>query len=150
MGYALFAQRKLVLDAQLNSAQLQQTQRSNEQFKLATDTLSLEQQLSSLTASQAFELSALYEQLAEVQGTNISDARARIQADIEALKQIHTAEQDLINRQVYLVGVKEAAIEMEVKHLDTQVTKLQKELEAVEEAEGKAIDRATPKFNGIG
>ena len=150
MGYALFAQRKLVLDAQLNSAQLQQTQRSNEQFKLATDTLSLEQELSSLTASQAFELSALYEQLATVQGTDISDARARIQADIEALKQIHTAEQDLINRQVYLVGVKEAAIEMEVKHLDTQVTKLQKELEAVEEAEGKAIDRATPKFNGIG
>ena len=30
MGYALFAQRKLVLDGQLNNAQLQQTQRSNE------------------------------------------------------------------------------------------------------------------------
>ena len=30
------------------------------------------------------------------------------------------------------------------------VSALQKQLEAVEEAEGKAIDRATPKFNGVG
>ena len=27
---------------------------------------------------------------------------------------------------------------------------LQKQLEAVEQAESKAIDRATPKFNGVG
>ena len=45
---------------------------------------------------------------------------------------------------------KENAIEMEVKRLDTQVSSLQKQLEAVEEAESSAIDRATPKFNGVG
>ena len=39
---------------------------------------------------------------------------------------------------------------MEVKRLDTQVTTLQKQLEAVEEAEGAAIDRANPKFKGVG
>ena len=49
-----------------------------------------------------------------------------------------------------MVSVKENAIEMEVKRLDTQVSALQKQLEAVEEAEGDAIKRATPKFKGVG
>ena len=60
MSYALFAQRKLTLTGQLNCVSLQQTQRSNEQYQLATNTLSLQQQLSSLQASQAGELAELY------------------------------------------------------------------------------------------
>ena len=43
MGYALFAQRKVQLTGQLNAVSLQQTQRSNEQYLLATNTLSLQQ-----------------------------------------------------------------------------------------------------------
>ena len=39
---------------------------------------------------------------------------------------------------------------MEVKRLDTMVTALQQQLEAVEQAEGQAIQRATPKFKGVG
>ena len=39
---------------------------------------------------------------------------------------------------------------MEVKRLDTMVTTLQQQLKAVEEAEGSAIERATPKFAGVG
>lgn len=147
MGYALFAQRKLVLDGQLNSAQLQQTQRSNEQYALATQTLSLNQQLTSMSASQAGELAGLYEQLAEADGTTQRD---RINAQIQQKQQEYEQEVDSINREIYQVSVKENAIEMEVKRLDTMVTTLQKQLEAVEEAEGSAIDRATPKFNGVG
>ena len=147
MGYALFAQRKLVLDGQLNSAQLQQTQRSNEQYALATQTLSLNQQLTSMSASQAGELAGLYEQLAEADGTIQRD---RINAQIQQKQQEYEQEVDSINREIYQVSVKENAIEMEVKRLDTMVTTLQKQLEAVEEAEGSAIDRATPKFNGVG
>ena len=147
MGYALFAQRKLVLDGQLNSAQLQQTQRSNEQYALATQTLSLQQQLTSMNASQSGELAALYEQLAEASGTAQRD---RINAQIQQKQQEFEQEIDSINREIYEVSVKENAIEMEVKRLDTMVTTLQKQLEAVEEAEGSAIDRATPKFNGVG
>ena len=64
MGYALFAQRKLVLDNQLNATQLQQTQRSNEQYQLATDSMSLQQKLSSLQTNQALRLQPLYDQLA--------------------------------------------------------------------------------------
>ena len=38
---------------------------------------------------------------------------------------------------------------MEVKRLDTQISALQKQLEAVEQAESGGIDRATPKFKGV-
>lgn len=147
MGYALFAQRKLVLDGQLNNAQLQQTQRSNEQYALATQTLSLQQQLTSMNASQSGELADLYAQLAEADD---DDARSSINAQIKQKELEFEQEVDDINRQIYQVSVKENAIEMEVKRLDTMVTTLQKQLEAVEEAEGSAIDRATPKFKGVG
>lgn len=146
MGYALFAQRKLVLDGQLNSAQLQQTQRSNEQYALATKTLSLQQQLTSLNASQSNELAALYADLASAE----SGMRDSINAVINQKQAEFEFKADEINREIYQVSVKENAIEMEVKRLDTMVTALQKQLEAVEEAEGSAIDRATPKFNGVG
>ena len=147
MGYALFAQRKLVLDGQLNNAQLQQTQRSNEQYALATQTLSLQQQLTSMNASQSGELATKYEELAAADNEN---DRARINAEIKEKELSFEKEVDTINRQIYQVSVKENAIEMEVKRLDTMVTALQKQLEAVEEAEGAAIDRATPKFKGVG
>ena len=146
MGYALFAQRKLVLDSQLNSAQLQQTQRSNEQFALANNKLGLQRQLSALQVAQGTELAELYQELASAD----SSQRAQIEADIQTMEAAHAREQENINNQIYVVGIKENAIEMEVKALDTEVTALQKQLEAVEEAEGKAIDRATPKFNGVG
>ena len=147
MGYALFAQRKRVLDMQLNTVQLMQTQRSNEQYALATQTLGLNQQLSSLQAAQAGELRGLYENLAD---ETDETARDRINDQIQAMQQDHIQEQDAINNQIYEVSVKENAIEMEVKRLDTMVTTLQQQLKAVEEAEGSAIERATPKFAGVG
>lgn len=147
MGYALFAQRKIQLTGHLNLVSLQQTQRSNEQYLLATRTLSLQQQMTSLQSAQSLELAELYGQLAE---TTDTDDRASINAQINQKEAEFEAELDEINRNIYLVSVKENAIEMEVKRLDTQVTALQKQLEAVQEAEGQAIDRATPKFKGVG
>lgn len=147
MSYALFAQRKLTLTGQLNCVSLQQTQRSNEQYQLATDTLSLQQQLSSIQASQAGELADLYGALASAGDT---DERNKINAQIQQKEQEFKVELDAINREIYQTSVKENTLEMVVKRLDTQVTALQKELEAVEQAESAAIDRATPKFNGVG
>ena len=146
MAYALFAQRKLVLTGELNNLQLQQTQRSDEQYNLATQTLNLQQQMTSMNASQSNELAAEYEKLAEADDEN---DRAAINAEIKSMEESFQSELDAINRQIYLVSVKENAIEMEVKRLDTMVTTVQKQLEAVEEAEGSGLDRATPKFNGI-
>jgi len=147
MSYALFAQRKLELTGQLNCVSLQQTQRSNEQYMLATDTLSLQQQMSSIQASQSGELAALYAQLASASGTAQRD---RINAQISAREESFNQELDEINREIYSISVKENTVEMAVKRLDTEVTALQKELESVESAESDAIDRATPKFQGVG
>ncbi len=179
MGYALFAQRKITLTGQLNSVSLQQTQRSNEQYLLASDTLSLQQQMTSLQSAQSLELSDLYKLLsysskdggfesALEDGETTNDTyeellsiaskydltstadRDQINAKIKEKESDYQAELDDINRDIYVVSVKENAIEMEVERLDTQVTSLQKQLEAIEEAESDAIDRATPKFNGVG
>ena len=175
MGYALFAQRKLCLTGQLNSLNLQQTQRSNEQLQLSSNTLSLQKQLTSLQTAQATQLAGKYEELAnsgsdyefnrdteqytdkngnsysqEQWQNNLSEERARIQAEIHQIEEKFKVEEDVINRQIYQVSIKENAIEMEVKRIDTKVTAVQKQLEAVQEAEGSGIDRATPKFNGIG
>lgn len=147
MGYALFAQRKLVLDGQLNNAQLQQTQRSDEQYKLATRTTGLQQQLTSMNAAQSLELADLYEQLSATTDTN---ARDSINNEIKKKELQFEKEIDAINREIYQISIKENAIEMEVKRLDTQVTALQKQMEATEQAEGGAIGRATPKFGGVG
>ena len=39
---------------------------------------------------------------------------------------------------------------MEVKRLDTRITALQKQLEAIKEAEGNVIEKSTPIFQGFG
>ena len=147
MANALFAQRKIVLTGQLNMVTLQQTQRSNEQMALATNTLSLQQQLTSIQSAQSLELADLYQNLST---TTDSNEREKVNAQIKEKQSKFDAEIDTINRDIYKVSVKENAIETEVKRLDTKVTALQKQLEAVEEAEGSAIDRATPKFKGVG
>ena len=171
MGYALFAQRKIQLTGNLNLVTLQQTQRSNEQYMLATQTLSLQQQMTSIQSAQSLELAELYELLANSTEEGLDEDfdpdedefsdfanelidddanREQINAAIQQKEAEFEAELDQMNRKIYLVSVKESAIEMEVKRLDTQVSSLQKQLEAVEEAEGSSIDRATPKFKGVG
>ena len=147
MAYALFADRKLVLDGELNNAQLQQTQRSNEQYALATQTLNLQQQLTSMNSSQSGELSDMYQRLSE---TDDSDERTSINDEINAKKAEYEQEVDDINRSIYNVSVKENAIEMEVKRLDTMVTTLSQQMQAVEQVEGQGIQNATPKFGGVG
>ena len=147
MGYAVFAAKKQTIASQLNCVQLQHLQRSDEQFSLATDQLSLKQQLSSLSAAHAGELADLYAKLSEAKDTN---DRAAINAQIKEIEERFKQETDDINRQTYEVSIKEQAIQMEVKRLDTVVTVLQHQLEAVEQAEGKEIQNATPKFGGLG
>ena len=146
MAYALFAQRKLVLTGELNCLQLQQTQRSNEQYALATKTLSLQQQMSSMQASQSTELANEYDKLAKASNDT---ERNSINAEIKSMEEGFQSELDAINRQIYQVSVKENTIEMAVKRLDTEVTAVEKQLEELEKAEGEGIDRSQPKFSGI-
>ena len=147
MGYALFAQKKLALSGLINSVQLQQTQRSDEQLRLSTNTLTLQSKITNTQAGQSVQLGKLYEQLA---AEDNSAARQSINNTIEATQKMFDGEIAKINQQIYQVSIKENAIEMEVKRLDTKLTALQKQLEKIEEAEGNGIDKATPQFKGIG
>ena len=147
MGYSLFAQRKLVLSGLINSVQMQQTQRGDEQLNLSTKTLSLQSQITNIQTSQARELSVLYNDLASADGT---DARSSINNLIESRQAMFDSELTTINNQIYQTSIKENAIEMEVKRLDTKLTALQKILEKTEEAESKGIEKSIPNFNGLG
>ena len=147
MGYALFAQRKLVLDGLVNSIQLQQSQRADEQARLASNTLTLQARVSNIQAGQSVELGELYEALSSESDSNV---RSSISDMINAKQKFFDAEIQTINNQIYQTSIKENAIEMEVKRLDTKLTALQKQLEKIEEVEGKGIEAAAPKFNGVG
>ena len=131
----------------INSIQLQQAQRSDEQLRLATNTLTLQNRISNIQSSQSSELAKLYEDL-----TKVSDSteRKKINDMIEARQKYFDAEIEKINNQIYENSIKENAIEMEVKRLDTKLTALQKQLEALKEAEGNGIEKITPKFQGLG
>ena len=146
MGYALFAQKKLVLTGLINSVQLQQTQRSDEQLRLSTNTLSLQSRVTNIQTGQSAELGTLYNALASAEDSNV---RQSINDDIEARQKFFDGEIAEINQQIYQTSIKENAIEMEVKRLDTKLTALQKQLEKIEEAEGNAIDKSTPNFKGL-
>ena len=147
MGYALFAARKQVLGAQLQSAQLQQTQRSDEQFFLATQQSNLKMKMSTFQSAQAGEMADLYKKLSEADGTKQRDQinDAIHQKESEFKRQLED-----VNREIYEISMQENAIQSEVKRLDTVVSALQQQLQQMEQAEGQAIERATPKFGGLG
>lgn len=149
MGYAVFAQRKVVLTSRLNTYQLMEMQRDDEQFKLATDQTYLQRELSSISQGQSGELSELYNDLSKL-GSSDDAARASKQAEIESVKQKYSGMEDEINQQIYELSAKENAIEMEKKRLETQIAKIEKELETIEKSESSAIDRANPKYDGVG
>ena len=145
MGYALFAQRKLVLSGLITTVQLKQTQRSDEQLRLATNTSTMQAKITNLQVNQSDQLSKLY---ADLTSADDSDERAVVQADIDAVQAEFDGEIAEINQQIYMVSIKENAIEMEIKRLDTRLQALKKISESVEKAEGDAIDKSTPKFDG--
>ena len=126
---------------------MKQKQLSEEQFKLATNTLSLQSKISSIQSSQSAELSKLYEELSKASD---KAKRESINAQIQKKELKFKAEIDIINSKIYENSIKENALEMEVKRLDTKLTAIQKELEKIEEAEAKGIEKSAPNFKGLG
>ena len=51
--------------------------------------------------------------------------------------------------QIYQNSIKEKTIEMQIKSLETRITAFQKQLEKIEEAEGKGIEQSEPMFKGL-
>ena len=98
MGYAVFAQRKVVLTSRLNSYQLQLMQMDDRQFALATDGTDLDMQLSSINQAQSTELSDLYKSLT---GADNDDAKDEIRAQIEEVKNKYATWTEEINQENY-------------------------------------------------
>ena len=180
MAYALFAQKKLMYTGLINTVQNQQMQRSEEQMKIATNTLNLQTKISTLQDEQTNELQKWYEALAGMKNENTDSngnyltddkylqnattkkyevstdsgadhlTRSKIEDQIRAIEEKFESEIAAENRKISFNTTKENLIEMQVKRLDTRITALKKQLEKIEEAEGDGIDKATPKFKGIG
>lgn len=147
MGYALFSQEKLVVTTQLNATQLQQTQRMDEQTRLATNVNDMQQTLANYELSKSTDLQDLYDDLV---GATNDTQRDNIQAQIQRLQLEIDQETQAIQNKIYEVSRKENIIEREVKHLDTIVSVYQQQLEQIQSAESSGIKNSIPKFSGNG
>ncbi len=145
MGYALHSQNKLVLQTQLNATQLQQTQRMDEQTRLATNVNDMQQTLANYELSKSTDLQELYDDLV---GATNDTQRDSIQAQIQRMQLEIDQETQEIQNEIYEVSRKENIIEREVKHLDTLISVYQSQLEAIEQAESSGIKNSIPKFSG--
>lgn len=153
MGYAVFAQRKVVLTSRLNTYQLMEMQLDDKQYALATDQTDLQRQLSSINQAQSSELSGLYDSLSKLtsdEDTIDGSNRDQITAQIDSVKNTYAGYEEAINQEIYELAEKENQIEMEKNRLETQITKIEKELETIEKSEASAIERANPQYDGVG
>lgn len=175
MGYALFANRKLVLTNTVNMLQLQldqiMMQRNNlTQFSanICDGYLTAEEMVgdaTNLTSYQAFlkglNAYANSDQVMEAQGqlNDYTTEEVNQMNDSVQEQQYLFNMQSLFDREVRekyaeaemkKIAVQENKLEMQQKKIETQLTKAQNDLKAVEEAEGQAIQNATPKFAGLG
>ncbi len=172
MGYALFANRKLVLTNTVNMLQMQldsimMQKNSLLQFSanIADGALTAEELASDATNMPYYE--SFSNRLAEfASGEEVMDAAGRVNENAHAQNpNAATDDAYMINIQTLFdesvrkkfveaemkkVAVQENMLEIQQKKIETQLTKAQNDLKAVEEAEGQAIQNATPKFAGLG
>ncbi len=175
MGYALFANRKIYLTNQLNMLQLQldsiMQQKSNLlQFSanIADGYITAEEMASDASNMPYYENYFMgldqygnSDQVNEASGRVADQARSELGGNSDAV----TEQSYLMNiqslfdqevrekyaeAQMKQVAVQENKLDMQQKKLETQISAVQTQLKAVEEAEGQAIQNATPKFNGVG
>ena len=144
MGYALFSQNKLALNSTKSTIELQQAQRMNQNLQLAADKSAFQMDLSSSEQAIAEDKQEVYEAFANEEITKDDKENLINELDNE-LKIL----QEETNRELRTLEVKEAALQMEIKSLDTQHDAIAKQLEAVEQAEGEGIEQSTPKFSGL-
>ncbi len=175
MGYALFANRKLVLTNTVNMLQMQldqiMMQRNNltqVSANICDGYLTAEEMVgdaTNLTSYQAYlqglNAYANSDQVQEAKGqlNDFTTEEASQMNDSVQEQQYLFNMQSLFDREVrekyaeaemQKIAVQENKLEMQQKKIETQLTKAQNDLKAVEEAEGQAIQNATPKFAGLG
>ena len=133
MGYALFAQKKLVLCGLINSIQQQQAQRSDEQLKLSTSTLSLQSKVTTLQQNQADGLANLYRKLAKSYSDEdykkIKEAKADTSISNEEFEDEYGFSKDEFEANVFSrtsvndqISIKQKEFEAEIDQINAQIT----------------------------
>lgn len=76
--------------------------------------------------------------------------RTTIEDRLTEIDQELAVEEAKINKQIDEVALKETRLDTEKASIETKITDYQKQLEKIEEAEGKGIEASIGKFQGVG
>ena len=139
--YAIFSIRKLTATSRLNMAQIQLMDLDDQQYSLVTQKLNIENEQAQKQIQVASKLSKLYE--------NAGDGEVN-ENEVKQLEQELTKSTAQATQKKNAIAYQENAIELQKKSLETVITKWTKELEVIEKAEEAGIERANPKYTGLG
>ena len=157
MGYAVFAARKIMLTNRINNLNFRIMCLSQQQQSLSDISGRMQQFFGNLTMGLSNQMQSGMN--SQMQGfmtglQTMGGQNASIFQNIGGFannyyNQMQMQQYQLSAMQQAIlqpVAEQENQIELERKRLETQVSAAQKELESVEKAEEKAIERSAPKF----
>ncbi|MBQ3642057.1 hypothetical protein II906_09070 [bacterium] len=173
MGYALFANRKVMYTRQLADLQTQldvitekRTELSNYASSIEDGLVSVDEMFNDMGNYEAYTqyqagleqfVNSGYGTVVDSNGNAVDLATMYYGPNATEEQRLYLQQQQFnetakqygkyIARQI---ENQEKEIDMQEKKIETKIAAVQKQLEAVEQAEGQAIDRATPKYNGVG
>ena len=179
MGYALFASRKIMYTNLVNTLQMKLDNIMMQKQSLLTFSANISDgqitaeevanDLTNLTNYNDYNTAyASYDPYTQDANGNIISLRDYTQQQAELASanmddetaaayiqsQMYSAEKSIADsfskQYTKKLEALENQLDLEQERIESQLTVAEKQLEAVEEAEGKAIDRATPKYNGVG
>ena len=177
MGYALFASRKIMLTNQINSLQLELDQIMNQKQNLLNFSANISDGSVSfddviddfgnyneyVTYQNNFD--QYYETIRDVSNETFAKARESWQQQNQGYTDEELAAYELQVQERILsaagqdyyknieskrIEAIENELEMKQKKIETKLTAAKNDLQSVEQAEGQAIQNATPKYNGVG
>lgn len=176
MGVGIFAARKIALLNSINNLELMMTQLSSQQMRLADKAMNISMQQNNIQLAMAQSgpqqnvwgaltqgLSALGSGVGGIMGGSqngqyASNVGGAIGGGIGAIGAALSgnggganpmmAQQVALDNQLLQLQQQEKRLQLTMKQMETQLSMKNKEYESVEKAEEKAIQRATPKFNG--
>lgn len=149
MGYAIFAARKLMLTSRISNLNFRIMCLSQKQQSLADQSSMMQQMIgSSMGGSMFGNMFGMGNMFGIGNMLGMGNMFNQLQNNEDFKNYWGLAQQMQAYGQanLYAVNQQEKQIEMEMKRLETQLSAATKELEKVEQAEEKQIDRSAPKY----
>ena len=169
MGYALFTCRKIYYVNMINNlnAQLDNIAQQKQSLltlsaniadgkvtvdELASDPTNLNSYMSFIQGSDAFKQAE--QGAGDVTGTigGFMTNQNYSEQDMQAISQLldESLGSEYAKAQSKKLTANENILDMQQKRLETKLSAAQKQLDSIEQAEAQAVDRATPKYAGLG